>query len=168
MPSSSSFSLEDVGVDAVEEDIEGDRDDDEVVEAAEERHLVGDQVAPEEDVAEAAGEHRLARGGRPIVEDERPDEAGVERGPARERQQGEQPERASDASAGAVPARPPALAGELVAILPCHVPGVPPGPMPRRALRSAWDRGERSLPAHPGTAVSGVAGGGPGDARRHA
>ena len=90
-------------VDAVEEQVDRDRDDDEVVEAAEDRDRVGHDVAGEEHVAERAGEERLARRRDPVVEDERPEQAGVERGATGERQEREQADDPADRCAAALP-----------------------------------------------------------------
>ena len=73
--------VEQVVRDAVEEQVDGEDDDDEVVEAAEERDVVGDQVPAEDEVAGGAGQQRLARRRRPLVDRERRDEPGVQRGP---------------------------------------------------------------------------------------
>ena len=81
MPSSSSFSSSSFGRDAVEEQVDREDDDDEVVEPADDRDVVRDEVAPEDEVAERAAEQRLAGRRRPLVADQRPDEPGVDRAP---------------------------------------------------------------------------------------
>ena len=53
---------------AVEEQVDREDHDDEVVEPAEDRDVVRDEVAPEDQVAGRAGEQRLAVGRRPLVE----------------------------------------------------------------------------------------------------
>ena len=57
-------------------EVDGEDDDDEVVEAADDRDVVRDDVATEDEVAGRASEERLAAGRHPLVEREREDRAG--------------------------------------------------------------------------------------------
>ena len=124
MPSSSSFSSSTSLRDAVEEQVDGQDDDDEVVEAADHRDVVRDQVAP-------AGRGSRAR--RPAGPcgpsasarraSERPDEPGVDRGPAGHRQE----------------------RGHARARGPAPEPEPPPRPVARvRAIPAASSRAMRS------------------------
>ena len=96
MPSSGELLVEQVVRHAVEEQLDGEDDDDEVVETADDRDVVGDQVATEDEVARGAGQQRLAVGRHPLVHDERGDEPGVHRDAAGDRQEREQRERAPE------------------------------------------------------------------------
>ena len=63
--------------DAVEEQVDGEDDDDEVVEPADDRDVVGDEVAAEDEVAGGTGRAApFAVGRHPVVEDERRRRAG--------------------------------------------------------------------------------------------
>jgi hypothetical protein len=95
--------VEQVVRDAVEEQLRGEDDDDEVIESTDDRHIVGDEVAPEDEIAGRAGQEGLAIQRHPIVHDERGDEPGVHRDAAGDRQEREQRQCATEpgASAGA-------------------------------------------------------------------
>ena len=71
MPSSASFSWSRSSGHAVEEELDGEDDDDEVVEPTDDRDVVRDEVAAEDEVAGGAGQQRLAAGRHPVVHDER-------------------------------------------------------------------------------------------------
>ena len=90
MARSSSFSWRSSGGHAVEEQVDREDDDDEVVEATEDRQAVGDEIAAEHDVAGRGPEQDLAVARHPLVEDERRDQAAVLRDPARDRQERQQ------------------------------------------------------------------------------
>src|SRR3970040_2555779 len=103
-------------IDAIEKDVDRDGDHHEVVETAEHRDLVRDEIPPEDHVAEPGRACRLGRRGRPIVADECPDQARIERCAAREREQCEHPERAPNAAAGAAAWRSPTLPGRTLTL----------------------------------------------------
>ena len=71
MPELVELLVEELRRDAVEEQVDGEDHDDEVVEAADDRDVVRDDVAADDEVAERPGEQRLAAGRRPLVEDQR-------------------------------------------------------------------------------------------------
>ena len=71
MPSSTSFSAEQLVGDAVEEQVDRENDDDQIVEAARGSGPVRHEIAPEREVADRSGEKRLARRRRALVGDER-------------------------------------------------------------------------------------------------
>ena len=79
--------LEDLGRDAVEEQVHAKDDDDEIVEHAEHGHAIGDDVERKGEVHERPAEEGLARGRHAVVVDQRPDEPDVDRRPAGGRQQ---------------------------------------------------------------------------------
>ena len=89
--------LEELGRDAIEEHIDRKHDDDEVVETADERDAVWDEIATEDEVARGRPEHDLALGRHPLVEDERPDQPRVVGDAARDGQEREQRHDAPDA-----------------------------------------------------------------------
>ena len=63
MPSSIDLLVEQLRRDALEEQVDREDDDHEIVEPAEDRDVVRDEVAPEDEVPGRAGEQRLASGG---------------------------------------------------------------------------------------------------------
>ena len=82
--------LEQLGRHAVEEQVDREDDDDEVVEAAEDRDRVRDEVAPDDEVAGRRAEQDLAVGRHALVEHEGRDQPGVVGHAAGDRQEGEQ------------------------------------------------------------------------------
>ena len=99
---------EQLGRHAVEEEVDGEDHDHEVVEAAEDRDVVRDEVAAEDEVA--GGAPRAAPCAPAGVRSSRTratDEPGVDRGAAGERQERHDPERPTDAG----PARAGAVCG---------------------------------------------------------
>ena len=100
---------------AVEEQFRGEDDDDEVVEPADDRHVVGDQVATEDEIAGRTGQQRLALHRHPLVHHERGDEPRVHRDAAGDRQEREQRQGATE---------PGAASRTLRFASPCHAPCV--------------------------------------------
>ena len=97
MPSSSSFSVQDVVRDAVEEQVDREHDDDEVVQPADDGQVVRDEVPAEDQVAERPGEQRLAPGRHPVVADELAEQPAVDGRAARERQERGRAQQPADA-----------------------------------------------------------------------
>ena len=98
-------------VEPVDEHVDRQRDDDEVVELAEQWHAIRHDVPTEGDVAERAAEERLAPDRHALVGDERPDKSRVQRRAARQRHQCGRGDHAPDARAAALGLR-------LVTVLP--------------------------------------------------
>ena len=96
--------VQDVGRDAIEEHVHRQDHDHQVVQPADDREVIGDEVPTEHEVSEGSGQHRLAPGGRPLVADQLPEQATVRRRPAgegQERRQAEQPPEADPLRAAA-------------------------------------------------------------------
>ena len=71
MPELGELLVEQVVRDAIEEQLDGEDDDDEVVEPTDDRDVVGDEVTTEDEVAGGAGQQGLAVRRHPVVHDER-------------------------------------------------------------------------------------------------
>ena len=84
---------------AIEEELGGEDDHDEVVEPADDRPVVGDQVTTEDQVARGPGKQRLALHRHPLVHHERGDEPRVHRHATGDRQEREQRQGATEPGA---------------------------------------------------------------------
>ena len=99
---------------ALEEQVDRDDDHHQVVEAAEDRDVVRDDVAPEDQIAERTREEGLPARGRSFVPDELPHQAGVEGRAACDRQERQEAKRAAYRAARSSP-------NQCARMLRCHL-----------------------------------------------